>query len=53
MADYLFSIDQLPESFGEVHDLAHKLFACAAQGTRMKIDSKSLREPVAVPALEA
>src|SRR5882724_8942215 len=50
VADYLFSIDQLPESFGEVHDLAHKLFACAAQGTRMKIDAKSLREPVAMLA---
>jgi len=50
LADYLFSIDQLPESFGEVHDLAHKLFACAAQGTRMKIDAKSLREPVAMLA---
>jgi hypothetical protein len=50
LADYLFSIDQLPESFGEVHDLAHKLFACAAQGARMKIDPKSLREPVSMLA---
>jgi hypothetical protein len=50
VADYLFSIDQLPESFGEVHDLAHRLFACAAQGTRMKVDAKSLREPVAMLA---
>lgn len=50
IADHLFSIDQLPESFGEVHDLAQKLFACAAQGNRMKVDAKSLREPVAMLA---
>lgn len=50
VADYLFSIDQLPESFGEVYDFAHKLFACAAQGTRMKVDAKSLREPVSMLA---
>jgi hypothetical protein len=50
VADYLFSIDQLPEAFGEVYDFAHKLFACAAQGTRMKVDAKSLREPVSMLA---
>lgn len=50
VADYLFSIDQLPESLGEVYDLAHKLFACAAQGTRMKVDARSLREPVSMLA---
>lgn len=50
LADYLFSIDQLPESFGEVRDFADKLFAAAAHGTRMKIDPKSLREPVAMLA---
>jgi hypothetical protein len=50
LADYLFSIDQLPESFGEVRDFADKLFAAAAQGTRLKIDPKSLREPVAMLA---
>lgn len=50
IADYLFSIDQLPESFGEVRDFAEKLFAAAAQGTRMKIDAKTLREPVSMLA---
>jgi hypothetical protein len=50
VADYLYSIDQLPESLGEVHDAAHALFAAAAQGKRMKIDAKSLREPVAMLA---
>ncbi len=46
VADYLFSIDQLPESFGEVYDVAQRLVACAVGGKRMKIDGKSLREPV-------
>jgi len=50
LADYLFSIDQLPESFGEVRDFADKLFAAAAHGTRLKIDPKALREPVAMLA---
>lgn len=46
VADYLYSIDQLPESFGEVYDVAQKLFEAAAGGKRMKVDGKSLREPV-------
>lgn len=50
VADYLYSIDQLPESLGEVYDVAQKLFEAAAQGVRMKIDAKSLREPVAMLA---
>ncbi len=50
VADYLYSIDQLPESFGEVYDTAHKLFAAAAQGSRLKVDPKSLREPVSMLA---
>jgi hypothetical protein len=59
VADYLFSIDQLPESFGEVRDMADRLFAAAAQAkpgsssrdaTRLQIDAKSLREPVAMLA---
>jgi hypothetical protein len=50
LADYLYSIDQLPESFGEVRDCAEKLFAAAAQGTRMKVDPKTLREPVSMLA---
>lgn len=50
VADYLFSIDQLPESFGEVWDVAHRLFEAAAQDARMKVDPKSLREPVAMLA---
>jgi Protein of unknown function (DUF2863) len=46
VSDYLYAIDQLPESFGEVYDAAQKLFGAAAAGKRMKVDGKSLREPV-------
>jgi hypothetical protein len=50
VADYLYSIDQLPESLGEVYDAAHSLFAAATEGKRLKIDPKSLREPVSMLA---
>jgi len=50
LADHLFTIDQLPESFGEVRDFAERLFAAAAEGTRLKVDGKTLREPVAMLA---
>jgi hypothetical protein len=50
VADYLYSIDQLPESLGEVYDCAHALFEAATQGKRLKIDPKSLREPVSMLA---
>jgi hypothetical protein len=46
VADYLYSIDQLPESFGEVYDTAQKLFEACVAGKRVKTDGKSLREPV-------
>mgnify|MGYP001242797810 CR=1 FL=1 len=46
VADCLYSIDQLPESFGEVYDTAQKLFEACVAGKRMKVDAKSLREPV-------
>ncbi len=46
VADYLYSIDQLPESFGEVYDTAQKLFEACVAGKRPKIDGKALREPV-------
>jgi hypothetical protein len=46
VADYLYSIDQLPESFGEVYDTAQKLIEACIAGKRLKIDGKSLREPV-------
>ena len=50
VADYVYSIDQLPESFGEVYDVAQRLFEAAARGARLKIDPKSLREPMSMLA---
>jgi hypothetical protein len=50
VADTLYSIDQLPESFGEVRDAAEALFGAAAQDGRLKVDPKGLREPVAMLA---
>lgn len=50
LADAIFAIDQLPDSFGEVHEFAQRAFAAAAEGQRLKIDPKSLREPVAMLA---
>lgn len=50
VADTLYSIDQLPESFGEVRDMAEALFGAAAQDGRLKVDPKALREPVAMLA---
>ncbi len=50
VANMLYSIDQLPESFGEVRDMAEALFGSAAQDGRLKIDPKSLREPIAMLA---
>jgi len=50
VADFLFSIDQLPESLGEVRDTADQVFSAAVQDGRLKIDVKSLREPIAMLA---
>jgi len=50
VADTLFSIDQLPESLGEVYDVAGRLFAAAVEGRSLKIDAKTLREPIAMLA---
>lgn len=50
VADTLYSIDQLPESLGEVHDVTLALTHAAAQGRRLRVDTKSLREPVAMLA---
>ncbi len=50
VADHLYSIDQLPETFGEVHDLAQQIFGAAAADGRLAVDGKSLREPVAMLA---
>jgi hypothetical protein len=50
LADTLYSIDQLPETFGEVRDVAQALFAMALEGGRLVVDAKGLREPVAMLA---
>jgi hypothetical protein len=50
LADHLYSIDQLPETLGEVRDSAQALFGAAAEGKQMKIDAASLREPVSMLA---
>jgi hypothetical protein len=50
VSDMLYSIDQLPESFGEVRDAAEALFGAAAHDGRLKIDPKTLREPVSMLA---
>jgi len=50
VADFLFSIDQLPESLGEVRDMAEQLFSAAVQDGRLKVDPKALREPIAMLA---
>ena len=46
VADTLYSIDQLPESLGEVRDVAESLFGVATRGQPLKVDQKSLREPI-------
>jgi hypothetical protein len=50
VADTLFSIDQLPESLGEVHDVAGRMFAAAVERRPLKVDAKTLREPIAMLA---
>jgi hypothetical protein len=50
LAEALFAIDQLPDSFGEVYEFAQRAFAAAAQGQRLKIEPNTLREPVAMLA---
>jgi len=50
VADALYSIDQLPEAFGEVRDVAEALFATVVQDGRLQVDAKALREPVAMLA---
>lgn len=50
LADYLFSIDQLPEAFADVRKQIEQLGDAAAEGITLHVDSKKLREPVAMLA---
>ncbi|MEP6609738.1 MAG: DUF2863 family protein [Burkholderiaceae bacterium] len=50
LADYLFSIDQLPEAFADVRRQIEQLGDAAAEGITLHVDAKKLREPVAMLA---
>jgi hypothetical protein len=50
LADYLFSIDQLPEAFADVRRQIEQLGDAVAEGITLHIDAKKLREPVAMLA---
>lgn len=50
LADYLYSIDQLPEAFAEVRRLAEQLGDAVVENVRLHIDPKKLREPIAMLA---
>ena len=50
LADYLFSIDQLPEAFADVRRQIEQLGDAVAENITLHIDSKKLREPVAMLA---
>ncbi|HUL68152.1 MAG TPA: DUF2863 family protein [Burkholderiaceae bacterium] len=50
LADYLFSIDQLPEAFSDVRRLTEQLGDAAAESIALHIDPRKLREPVGMLA---
>jgi hypothetical protein len=50
VADFLYSIDQLPEAFSDVRRLLEDLAKAAALRQHVHIDPKKLREPVAMLA---
>jgi hypothetical protein len=50
VANQLYSIDQLPETFGEVRDMAEALFGAGLANGRLAVDPQALREPVAMLA---
>ncbi len=50
IADYMFSIDQLPEAFSEVRRLVEQLGDAAVERIALHIDPKKLREPIAMLA---
>ena len=50
LADYLFSIDQLPEAFADVRRQIEQLGDAVAEGLTLHVDAKKLREPVAMLA---
>jgi len=50
LADYLFSIDQLPEAFADVRRQIEQLGDAVAENITLHIDARKLREPVAMLA---
>jgi hypothetical protein len=50
LADFLFSIDQLPEAFADVRRLVEQLGDAIAGSVTLRVDPKKLREPVAMLA---
>lgn len=50
LADYLFSIDQLPEAFADVRKQIEQLGDAVAENITLHMDARKLREPVAMLA---
>jgi hypothetical protein len=50
LADFLFSIDQLPEAFADVRKLIEQLGDAVVESVALHVDPKKLREPVAMLA---
>jgi Protein of unknown function (DUF2863) len=50
VADFMYSIDQLPEAFADVRRLAEQLGDAAAEGITLHVDPKKLRDPVGMLA---
>jgi hypothetical protein len=50
LADHLYSIDQLPEAFSDVHRLTEQLGDAAVERIALHVDPKKLREPIAMLA---
>ena len=50
IADYLYSIDQLPEAFSDVRKLTEQLGDAAVERVALHVDPKKLREPIAMLA---
>jgi hypothetical protein len=50
IADFIFSIDQVPEAFSDVRRLTEQLGDAAVERVALHVDPKKLREPIAMLA---
>ncbi len=50
IADYIYSIDQLPEAFSDVRRLTEQLGDAAVERVALHVDPRKLREPIAMLA---